>query len=68
VPSGANTFLHWDGSTWTSTVAPGPQELGLRYFYSAISGTSGHDVWAAGVVTSHSTLVSTPQIAHLKCG
>lgn len=68
VPDGAHTFLHWDGSSWTAIEAPGPKELGLRYFFSGIDGVSGSDVWAAGVVTNETTLSSKTIVAHLSCG
>jgi hypothetical protein len=65
--AGANTFLHWDGTTWTTLTMPGPQELGLRYFYSAIDGAGPRDILAAGTVTSMFTAVTTVQVARLTC-
>ena len=67
-PDGANQFLHWDGSVWSTVTMPGPQELGLRYFYIGLDGTGPNDIWAVGVVTDFSTGISTPQVAHLSCG
>jgi hypothetical protein len=67
VPNGANTFVHWDGATWTSVEAPGPKERGLRYLYSGIDGTGPNDVWAVGGVTDMAA-ITEPQVAHLSCG
>jgi hypothetical protein len=67
-PAGVNTFLNWNGTTWTTTAVPGPREYGLRHFYGGISGTGPDNVWAAGEVTNLTTETGTPQIAHLSCG
>lgn len=67
-PDGANQLLHTDGTSWTATILPGPQELGLRYFYSGLDGTGSGDVWAVGEVTDLTTLTGTAQVAHLSCG
>lgn len=69
VPDGAHTFAHWDGSTWATVEVPGPKELGLRYYYTAIDGTGPNDVWAVGSVSDNSFLdLTDPQVAHLSCG
>lgn len=66
-PEGTTAFLHWDGANWATVPVPGPKLLGWRYYYTSISGTGPDDVWAAGSVTSHSTTVSTLQVARLTC-
>lgn len=68
VPDGANAFLHWDGTAWSTVPVPGPRELGLRYFYTALSGTGPDDIWAVGAATNMTTITGAAQIAHLGCG
>jgi hypothetical protein len=63
----ANTFLHWDGHTWTTTIGPGPKEFGLSYFYDSLAGSGPTDVWAVGEVKNTPAVINTPLIAHYTC-
>jgi hypothetical protein len=47
---GAASATHWNGSAWTSFTTPVLSTLNLTM--NAISGSSGHDVWAAGQARS----------------
>lgn len=67
-PAQANTILHWDGTAWSTTTLPGPQEAGVSYIYSALDGTGPSDVWAVGMAFDTFAVSGTPQIAHLNCG
>lgn len=57
-------LAHWDGSNW-SLVPTGPQEAGLQYSFSALSGTGPDDVWAAGTVSDGN--LGLPLAARLSC-
>jgi hypothetical protein len=61
-------FLHWDGSTWTKTPVPGPQEFNQVSLYAGMGGTGPDNVWAVGTIQSIAYATATPQIAHLTCG
>lgn len=43
-------LVHFDGSSWTATRAPGLPESGLAYSYAGIGGTGPHDIWLAGTL------------------
>jgi hypothetical protein len=67
-PAQTNTILHWDGTSWSTTTLPGPQEYGLVYAYKDLDGTGPGDVWAVGTEVNRTTVAFTPLVAHLSCG
>lgn len=57
VPGGEdNTFIHWDGSTWSNVPGPDPDTYSKL---NAVSAAASNDVWAAGSYGPSSSIGST---------
>lgn len=67
------TFLHWNGKTWSAIPAPKLGAWGLDYQYSAIGGSGPDDIWAAGRVLDvgaanfKGVFQYYPVVAHFGC-
>lgn len=62
------SFLHWGGTSWTTTPTPGDEAYGHVKSYLDIGGSGPDDMWLVGSYVDTYASVAVPQVWHRSCG